>query len=64
MRFLSRRSVKDLDSWINKSVKVILHEDGYYIGILIAEQKNGLLIESSGKRIYIQYESITSLEEL
>ena len=59
-----RKDKKDLDSWINKSVKVILHEDGYYIGILIAEQKNGLLIESSGKRIYIQYESITSLEEL
>lgn len=60
----SQRKEKDLDSWINKSVKVILHEDGFYTGILIAEQKNGLLIQSSGKRIYIPYESVTSIEEL
>lgn len=60
----SRGKEKDLDSWIGKSVKVVLHEDGFYTGVLFAEQKNGLLIESSGKRIYIQYESITSIEEL
>ena len=60
----SHRKEKDLDSWINKSVKVVLHEDGFYTGTLISELKNGLLIESSGKRIYIQYESIVSLEEV
>ena len=35
---------KDLDSWINLRVKVILHEDGFYQGFLVEEQKNGILI--------------------
>ena len=55
---------KDLDSWINLPVKVILHEDGFYQGFLVEEQKNGILIKCSGKRVYIPYESILSLEEL
>lgn len=60
----SHREEKDLDSWINKPVKVILHEDGFYEGILLQEQRNGLLIKASGKRVYIQFDSIISLEEL
>ncbi len=55
---------KDLDTWINHKVKVNLSGDGnYYSGILIEEQKNGLLVKAE-KRIYIPYESILSLEEL
>jgi L-ascorbate metabolism protein UlaG (beta-lactamase superfamily) len=50
--------------WIGKPLKVLLHEDGFYEGILMAEQKNGLLIETSGKRVYISYDSVVSLEEL
>ena len=46
----SQRKEKDLDSWINKSIKVILHEDGFYTGILIAEQKNGIPLEASNKK--------------
>ena len=60
----SRVKEKDLDSWIGGKVKINLHDDGFYTGILIAELKNGLLIESSGKKIYIPYESVTSIEEL
>jgi ribosome maturation factor RimP len=59
-----RKDGKDLDSWINLPVKVILHEDGFYQGFLVEEQKNGILIKCSGKKVYIPYESILSLEEL
>ena len=60
-----RKDKKDLDSWINKSVKVILHEDGFYSGTLLSEQRNGLLIEGTNKkRIYIQFDSIVSIEEI
>ena len=55
---------KDLDSWIGIPVKVVLNsESSFYIGVLVEEQKNGLLIEANRKRIYIPYESILSLEE-
>ena len=59
-----RKDGKDLDSWINLPVKVILHEDGFYQGFLVEEQKNGILIKCSGKRVYVPYESLLSLEEL
>ncbi len=39
-------------------------EDAFYTGILKGELKNGLLIESKCKRIYVVYESITAIEEL
>ena len=56
---------KDLDSWIGKSVKAVLtNESSFYIGVLIEEQKNGILIRSNKKRIYIPYESILALEGL
>ena len=56
---------KDLDSWINKNVKVILTIEGaFYNGKLIEEQKNGLLLKANGKRVYLPYESILALEEL
>ena len=56
---------KDLDSWINKSVKLILTIEGaFYNGNLIEEQKNGLLLKSNNKMIYVPYESILALEEL
>ena len=55
---------KDLDSWLGRPLKVILHEDGFYEGILLEEQKNGILIEANKKHIYIPFESILSLEEL
>ena len=58
-----RKDGKDLDSWINLPVKVILHEDGFYRGTLIEEMRNGLLIESNKKHIYIPYESVLSIEE-
>ena len=60
-----KKNVKDLDSWIGKSVKAILNsESSFYIGVLVEEMKNGILIESYKKRIYVPYESILSLEEL
>lgn len=59
-----KEDVKDLTDWLGKQVKVILHEDGYYEGILREELNAGLLIESKGKRVYIQYDSITAIEEL
>ena len=56
---------KDLDSWIGKSVKAVLtNESSFYIGVLIEEQKNGILIKANEKRIYIPYESILALEGL
>ena len=55
---------KDLDSWIGKPVKILLNAESFYEGILVEEQKNGLLIESNKKMIYVPYESILSLEEL
>jgi ribosome maturation factor RimP len=64
MKFRKKNVEKDLDGWINLPVKVILHEDGFYQGFLVEEQKNGILIKCSGKRVYIPYESILSLEEL
>ena len=59
-----KEDVKDLTDWLGKQVKVIPHEDGYYEGILRGELNAGLLIESKGKRVYIQYDSITAIEEL
>jgi ribosome maturation factor RimP len=56
---------KDLDSWIGRPVKVVLNsESSFYIGVLVEEMKNGLLINSSGKHVYLPYESILVLEEL
>lgn len=56
---------KDLDSWINTRVKVILNsESSFYEGILLEEQKNGILVKTDKGRVYIPYESILSLEEL
>ena len=46
---LHKKNVKDLGDYI-------------YEGILLAEQRNGILIESANKRIYIQFDSIISLE--
>ena len=63
MRFHKDNS-KDLDSWINLPVKILLNADGFYQGTLIEEMKNGILIKCSGKRVYVPYESILSLEEL
>ena len=57
-----KKDSKDLDSWIGKAVKVLLNGDGYYSGILVSEQKNGLLIQVSGKQVYVPYESVLSLE--
>jgi hypothetical protein len=59
-----RKDGKDLDSWINLPVKVLLNAEGFYQGTLIEEMRNGILIESNKKHIYIPYESILSLEEL
>ena len=59
-----KEDVKDLTDWLGKQVKVILHEDGYYEGILMGELNAGILIESKGKRIYIQFESITAIGEI
>ena len=59
-----KEDVKDLNYWLGKCVKVILHYDGYYEGILRGELNAGILIESKGKRIYIQYDSITAIEEI
>ena len=58
-----KKDSKDLDAWIGKPVKVLLHADGYYTGTLIEEQKNGLLIQVSGKQVYIPYESVLALEQ-
>jgi hypothetical protein len=64
MRFF-KKNVKDLDSWIGKSVKAVLNNEGsFYIGVLKEEQKNGILIEANGKMIYIPYESVLSIEEI
>ena len=63
MRFHKDNS-KDLDSWINLPIKVLLNGDVFYQGILIGELKNGILISANKKRIYIPYESVLSLEEL
>ena len=64
MRFF-KKNVKDLDSWIGKSVKILLTNEGsFYIGLLIEEQKNGLLIKANKKMIYVPFESILSIEEL
>ena len=58
-----RKEPKDLDSWIGKPLKVLLNADGYYTGTLLSEQKNGLLIQVSGKLIYVPYESVLALEQ-
>lgn len=56
---------KDLDPWIGKSVKVLINnESAFYIGELKEEQKNGLLLKSNGKMIYVPYESVLVIEEL
>ena len=49
---------KDLDSWINLRVKILLNADGFYQGTLIEEMKNGILISANKKHIYIPFESI------
>ena len=54
---------KDLDSWLNKPLKVKLHDDAFYKGVLVEEQRNGILIEAKKKRVYVPYESVLSLEE-
>ena len=60
-----KKNVKDLDSWINKPARVILtNESSFYEGILLSEMRNGILIKCSGKRVYVPYESILSLEEV
>ncbi len=65
MKFHKKNVKKDLDSWIGRPVKVILNsESSFYEGILIEEQKNGILIEANGKMIYVPYESLLALEEL
>ena len=58
-----RKEPKDLDSWIGKPLKVLLNADGYYKGTLLSEQKNGLLLQVSGKLIYVPYESVLALEQ-
>ena len=58
-----RKDGKDLDSWINLPVKVLLNAEGFYQGTLIEEMRNGILIESNKKHIYIPYESVLSIEE-
>jgi hypothetical protein len=63
MKFHKKNVEKDLDGWIDLPVKVILHEDGFYEGVLVEEQRNGILIKCSGKRVYILYESVLSIEE-
>ena len=64
MKFHKDRKSKDLDSWIGRPVKVVLNsESSFYIGVLVEEQKNGLLIEANKKRIYIPFESVLLLEE-
>ena len=63
MKFHKKNVEKDLDGWIDLPVKVILHEDGFYEGILLEEQRNGILIEAKKKRVYVPYESVLSLEE-
>lgn len=63
MKFHKDSKSKDLDSWIGRPVKVLLNAEAFYEGILLEEMKNGILIESNKKHIYIPYESILSLEE-
>ena len=58
-----KKNVKDLDEWIGKPVKVHLNAEAFYEGILLAELRNGILIKCANKRIYIQFDSIVSLEE-
>ena len=58
-----RKEPKDLDSWIGKPVRLLLHSDSYYKGTLIEEQKNGLLISVSEKLVYVPYESVLALEQ-
>lgn len=65
MRFHKKNVKKDLDNWINKSVKVLLNsEESFYECVLVEEQKNRLLIEANGRMIYVPYESVLSIEEL
>ena len=64
MRFHKDNS-KDLDSWINLPVKVVLNSEGsFYVGILLREEKNGILVMTDKGRVYVPYESVLSLEEL
>ena len=65
MSMLHKDGKKDLDLWIGTHIKAVLNNEGsYYIGVLVEEMKNGLLINSSGKHVYVPYESILTLEEL
>ena len=62
---MNKKNPKDLDLWIGKSVKAILNAEGsFYIGKLIEEQKNGLLLKANEKMIYVPYESVFVIEEL
>ena len=63
MKFRKDGKSKDLDSWIGRPVKVLLNAEAFYEGILLEEMKNGILIESNKKHIYIPYESVLSIEE-
>ena len=60
---LKKDSSKDLDSWIGKPLKVLLNAESYYTGTLLSEQKNGLLLQVSGKQVYVPYESVLALEQ-
>ena len=60
---MNLKKEKDLDNWIGKPLKVLLNADGYYKGTLLSEQKNGLLLQVSGKLIYVPYESVLALEQ-
>ena len=66
MSIFHKKSIeKDLDGWIGKHIKAVLNNEGsYYEGILIEEQKNGVMVECSGKRIYIPYESLLVIGEI
>ena len=64
MSIFHKDGKKDLDSWINLRVKILLNADGFYQGTLIEEMRNGILISANKKRVYVPYESILSLEEL
>ena len=47
------------------TVKAILNAEGsFYIGKLIEEQRNGLLLKANEKMIYVPYESVFVIEEI
>lgn len=64
MSIFHKKNFGDLDSWVGKNIKILLNAESFYEGILVEEQKNGILIRSNERRIYILYESILSIEQL